>query len=109
MLPMKTLNWVGSSRKDLQDFPDSAQRSAGFQLRRVQDGRDPSDWKPMPTVGAGVREIRLQEEEGIFRVLYVTNIGDVVHVLHAFQKKTAKTSKTDIDLAQRRFRDISPH
>ncbi len=63
----------------------------------------------MPTIGAGVREIRLQEEEGIFRVLYVTNIGDVVHVLHAFQKKTEKTSKTDIDLAQRKFRDISPH
>jgi Phage-related protein len=106
---MTDLIWVGSSLKDLKDFPESARVNAGYQLRRVQNGLEPNDWKSMSTIGTGVREIRLSEEEGIFRVIYVTHIGDAIHVLHCFQKKSQKTPQSDIDLAKRRFRDISPH
>ncbi len=77
---------------------------AGYQLREVQKGHDPADWKPMKTVGPGVREIRIREAMGAFRVIYLVNVGDQVVVLHAFQKKTQQTAQKDIDLAASRLR-----
>jgi phage-related protein len=97
----------GSSLEDLRDFPLSARREAGYQLDRVQNGLDPEDWKPMSVVGAGVREIRIRDEDGAFRVLYVAKFAAAVHVLHCFQKKSEQTSKADIDLAAKRYREIS--
>ena len=102
---MRDLHFVGSTLDDLRAFPDSARREAGYQLYRVQVGLDPSDWKPLKTVGAGVREIRLHTA-GEFRVIYVASIGEVVYALHAFQKKTRKTPQVDIELARRRFRQL---
>lgn len=102
---MKTLKFVGSSLEDLRDFPAEARRQAGFELAAVQNGFDPSDWKPMNAVGAGAREIRIHVL-GEWRVLYVARFSDAVYVLHAFQKKTRKTRKEDIDLAKRRYRQI---
>ena len=77
-----------------------------MQLHKVQQGIEPSDWKPMTTVGQGVREIRIRDEAGAFRVLYVAKIEDAVYVLHAFQKKTQQTAKRDLDLAAARIRQI---
>lgn len=71
----------------------------------VQLGNDPDDWKPMKTVGWGVREIRTREESGAFRVIYLATLADRVLVLHAFQKKTQQTPRKDIDLAARRLRE----
>lgn len=104
---MKDLVFLGDSRDRLRDFPDDARRAAGFQLRRVQQGLEPFDWKPMPTIGPGVREIRVREGAGAFRVIYVTLVADAVHVLHAFQKKSQKTPKPDLDLAARRLRALT--
>jgi phage-related protein len=84
---MKSVQWIGSSRDDLSDFPIDARRDAGNRLFLVQAGLDPKDWKPMPTVGAGVNEIRVQAG-GQWRVLYVAKFADAVYVLHAFGKKT---------------------
>ena len=101
----KRLVWVGSSRTDLRAFPGPARRIAGFQLRRVQQGLDPNDWKPMPSVGPGVREIRIRT--GLeHRVFYVATFADSVYVLHAFEKRTSKTRKRDLDLAKTRFRGL---
>jgi phage-related protein len=72
----------------------------------LQNGRDPDDWKPMNTVGQGVKEIRVRDAVGIFRVVYVAKFADAVYVLHCFQKKTEKTSKSDLDLASTRYRDL---
>lgn len=80
---------------DLRDFPVSARREAGYQLDQVQHGGDPDDWKPVNTVGQGVREIRIREESGAFRVIYVAKFVNTVYVLHCFQKKTEQTSKAD--------------
>ena len=71
----------------------------------LQTGREPSDWKPMSEVGAGAREIRVRDEAGAFRVIYVAKFADAIYVLHAFQKKVQKTAQTDIDLAGRRYRE----
>lgn len=102
---MKALLFVGSSLGELRAFPVDARREAGHQLDQVQRGRDPDDWKPMKSVGKGVREIRLHVE-GEHRVLYVATLGDAVYVLHAFEKKTQKTPQRDIELARKRFRQL---
>lgn len=103
---MKTLIWMGGSREDLRRFPDDARRDAGYALGKVQRGEDPPDWKPMSTVGPGVREVRLHEDSGEFRVIYLATRPEGVYVLHCFQKKTQKTSQRDLALAMRRYRAI---
>ena len=103
---MKELVFLGDSLEQLRDFPETARKEAGVQLHKVQQGTEPSDWKPMTSVGQGVREIRIRDEAGAFRVLYVTKIEDAVYVLHIFQKKTQQTAKRDLDLAAARLRQI---
>jgi phage-related protein len=102
---MKPLYFVGSALEDLRAFPRAPRREAGYQLDRVQYGLEPSDWKSMSKVGSGVREIRIHHE-GQYWVIYVAKIGDAVYVLHAFQKKTQKTRKQDIEIARRRLKEI---
>jgi len=101
---MKPMRFVGSAKDDLSAFPKSARTRAGQDLFMVQVGRNPDDWKPMSTVGPGACEIRVRDEAGAFRVIYVARFADAVYVLHAFQKKTRKTSRADIDLAKQRYR-----
>ena len=102
---MKALKFVGDSLDNLTDFPLEARRAAGFELWQVQRGLTPSDFKPMPAVGAGAYEIRVRVL-GEWRVVYVAKFEDSVYVLHAFRKKTQKTRKEDIDLAARRYKQI---
>lgn len=102
----KGLVFRGSALNDLRAFPQAARREAGYQLDRVQGGEAPTDWKPMPTVGQGVQEIRVRDEAGAFRVIYVAKFAEAVFVLHCFQKKTQKTSKADLDLAGKRYSDL---
>jgi phage-related protein len=92
--------------EDLSRFPDAARRKAGFQLYQVQEGEDPDDWKPVASVGPGVREIRIREKDGAFRVIYVAAFKNAVYVLHCFLKKTQKTSCMDIELAKRRYKAL---
>lgn len=77
----------------------------GFELYAVQLGLEPSDWKPMPIVGSGVREIRIHIL-GEWRVIYVAKLHEVIYVLHSFQKKTRKTGNRDIELARQRYKQI---
>jgi phage-related protein len=105
-MPDKPLIWLGSSRRDLRAFPALARRLAGFQLRRVQQGLDPDDWKPMQTVGPGVREIRIAIA-GAHRVFYVTTRAEAIYVLHAFEKKTQKTSAHDLRIGRDRFHAVA--
>lgn len=104
-MKMKPLKFVGSSLDDLRNFPDEARRAAGFELHAVQSGFEPGDWKPMPIVGSGVREIRIHML-GEWRVIYIAKLQETVYVLHTFQKKTRKTGKRDIDLARQRYKQI---
>lgn len=106
MLPSKPVEFLGTSLDDLRAFPPSARREAGYQIDQVQNGLDPDDWKPMNTVGQGVREIRVRDSAGAFRVIYIAKSVDAVYVIHCFQKKTERTSKADIDLASKRYRDL---
>ncbi len=78
----------------------------GYQLDQIQHGHEPDDWKPMNTLGHGIKEIRVRDASGLFRVIYVAKFADSIYVLHCFQKKTQKTSKVDLDLAAQRYRNL---
>ena len=98
----KSIAWIESSLDDLRDFPRNARSRAGYQLQRVQEGLMPSDWKPMPSIGSGVLEIRIHTGRQ-HRVFYITKFEEVIYVLHAFEKKTHRTSKMDLDIARKRL------
>ncbi|MBK9594471.1 MAG: type II toxin-antitoxin system RelE/ParE family toxin [Rhodocyclales bacterium] len=102
----KPIEFLGDALDALRSFPEPARREAGFQLDKVQHGGEPDDWKPMRSIGQGVREIRIRDESGAFRVIYLAKLADAVYVLHCFQKKTEQTSDRDIELARKRFRDL---
>ncbi len=103
---MKPVTFLGDSLKRLREFPEDARQDTGYQLDRVQRGKQPDDFKPMPFIGKGVEEIRVRDETGAFRVVYTARLADAVYVLHAFQKKTQTTAKRDIDLAAERFKEL---
>jgi len=103
---MKPIVFLASSMGDLRNFPADARREAGHQLDRVQHGKEPDDWKPMPTIGPGVQEIRVRDETGAFRVIYLANRQAAVYVLRAFRKTTQKTAARDLALAALRLRQL---
>ncbi len=104
---MKRVRFVGSAKSDLSAFPGPVRARAGQELFLVQVGRMPDDCKPMPTIGPGAAEIRIRDASGAFRVVYVARFKDAVYVLHAFQKKSQKTSREDIALARQRYKVAS--
>jgi len=103
----REIRWVGSSYTDLLAFPKEVRRQAGFQLEKIQAGLDPSDWKPFSVVGPGTRELRIRDETGAYRVMYVARFDEAVYVLHCFQKKSQETSMQDRDIARARYRALA--
>jgi phage-related protein len=103
---MKQIEFIGDSLDALRSFPIAARQDTGYQLDKVQRGLEPDDWKPMKSIGSGVKEIRVTDEEGQFRVIYIAKLANAVYVLHCFKKKTQKTSLKDIELARSRYKDL---
>lgn len=103
----KEIRWIGSAYGDLLGFPEEARRQAGFQLGKVQAGLDPDDWKPLGEIGAGVREMRIRDHAGAFRVLYVAKFDEAVYVLHCFHKKAQQTSRRDKEIGEVRYRAVA--
>lgn len=103
---MKLLRFLGDSLKSLREFPEDARHDAGYQLDKVQRGEQPDDFKPMPSIGKGVEELRVWDDSGTYRVIYTARLADAVYVLHAFQKKTQATAKRDVELARKRYTDL---
>ncbi len=102
---MKPLHFLGSSLRDLKKFPMEVQQETGFELRNIQKGQPPSDWKPMSIIGPGAMELRIHIG-GEYRVIYVAKFAEAVYVLHIFTKKTQKTVKQDLELAKRRYNQL---
>ncbi len=101
----KAVVWLGSSLDDLRAFPEDGRRSAGHEIHLVQMGLEPSDWKPMSSVGPGVMELRIHSQLE-HRVFYLAKFAEAIFVIHAFQKKTRKTAKREIDVAKQRFAEL---
>lgn len=104
IIKRKPIDWVGDSRDAIRGFPAIAKQRTGRELARVQEGLEPTDSKPMPSIGLGISEIRVREDSGAFRVIYVAKFAEAIYVIHAFQKKAQKTPKAEIELARRRYR-----
>jgi len=103
---MKPVHFVGTARDDLRELPEPVQESAGFQLFKIQQGKEADDWKPMPTVGSGVQEIRIRDESGAYRIFYVAKFEEAVYVLHVFEKRSQKTAMADLELGKSRYADL---
>ena len=104
---MKDVIWLGTSKSDWNAFPAQIQDDAGYQLHLLQLGKEPFDSKPMTIIGVGVRELRIRDGSGAFRVIYLATLPKGIYVLHAFQKKSQTTSLRDVRLAQERFKLIT--
>lgn len=103
----KEIVFLGSSLKNLKEFSQGAKTDAGFELDKVQQGLEPSDFKTIPRVGKGTMELRVWDEDGTYRVLYVAKLQDAVYVLHCFKKTTQEISDADIDIAKKRYKTIA--
>jgi phage-related protein len=103
---MKPISFLGNALESLREFPEDARQDAGYQLDQVQRGKQPIDFKPMPSVGKGVEELRVWDDSGTYRVIYLARLKEAVYVLHAFQKKTRATSKQDIEVAKSRYAEL---
>ena len=97
---MNPVRFVGDTLQAIRNLPVAAKNKAGYQLERVQRGLDPQDWKPIRSIGAGVRKFRGRDESGAFRVIYLATLPEAIYVLHVFQKETQQTARGDIELAR---------
>ena len=102
----KEICWVGSSYQDLLDFPVKPLKAVGYQLEKVQAGLEPDNWKPFDDVGVGTKEIRIRDNAGIYRVMYIAKFEEAVYFLHCFHKKTEATTKHDKEIAAIRYREV---
>jgi phage-related protein len=102
----KPVEFHGTTLEDMRKFPDEARKEMGHQIQQVQHGYNPNSYRDMNIVGPGAREIKIQSEDGIFRTIYVAKFDEAIHILHAFQKKTQQTAKSDIDLAKKRYKEL---
>ena len=90
---MKPVHFLGNALACLREFPDAARQNASYHLDRLQHGLQPSDSKPMSTIGRGVEEIRIRDTTGSYRVIYIARRADAVYVLHAFHEEKPGDSK----------------
>jgi phage-related protein len=98
----KPVAWLGSTLADVRAFPKQARERLGYALDRVQRGMEPPDGRPMPSIGVGVHELRVRIGRQ-FRLIYIATYAEAVYVLHAFEKKSQKTSRRDLELARKRL------
>ncbi len=102
---IKPLIFVGTTQNDIRGFGKKASIAIGTELLAVQIGGEPTDWKPMKTIGAGVKEIRTHEGNE-YRTIYIARFSEAIYVLHSFAKKTRTTSNKDIQLAKDRLKYV---
>jgi phage-related protein len=98
--------WEGDSRETLISFPEGVKQNLGFQLWQLQQGERPSDYRPVTSIGAGVFELRDQDERAWYRVVYLSRINDVIYVLHCFEKKSREMPKKDFEKARQRLKTV---
>lgn len=103
---LATIAWEGDSKEVISSFPDSAKANLGFDLRLLQQGEQPTNYRPMGSVGPGVFELRDQDERAWYRVIYLSRVRDVIHVLHCFEKKSRETPTKELELARQRLKAV---
>jgi phage-related protein len=103
---MKPVHFVGRSREDLRELPETVQETGGFQLFKIQQGKEPDDWKAMPAVGPGVHELWVRDDSGTYRVFDLAKFKEAVYVLHVVEKRSQKTARPDLELGKSRYAEL---
>jgi phage-related protein len=98
--------WEGDSKEVISSFPEVAKQNLGFQLRLLQQGQQPTDYRPMSSIGPGVFELRDQDERAWYRLIYLSRVRDVIHVLHCFEKRSRETPLKEINTARQRLKAV---
>ena len=98
--------WEGDSKEVISSFPEAAKQNLGFQLRLLQKGQPPTDYRAMSSVGRGVFELRDQDERAWYRLIYLSRVRDVIHVLHCFEKRSRETPLKEINTARQRLKAV---
>lgn len=98
--------WEGDSREVLCGFPQKVRQNFGFELWRLQQGERPMDYRPLPSIGTGVFELRDQDERSWYRLVYLARVDDVIYVLHCFEKKSREMPGKDFEKAKRRWKAV---
>ena len=109
---LRPLEWVGSSKRDLKEFPDRVQDRFGYALYQAQIGLKHRDAKPLVGLGPGVLEVVADFDGNTFRAVYTVRFHNAVYVLHAFQKKSKRgisTPKPEIEVVRRRLTAAELH
>jgi len=104
--PYATVVWEGDSREVLRAFPEEVRDNLGFQLWQLQQGERPGDYRPLPSIGTGVFELRDQDERAWYRVVYLSRINDVIYVLHCFEKKGREMPRKEFEKAKQRLKAV---
>jgi len=101
------IRWEGDSKEVLSGFPKDVKLSLGYSLRRLQFGEFPAcETRSMASIGKGVWELKESDERAWYRVVYLTKIDGVIHVLHCFEKESRRTDKRDIASARARMKQV---
>lgn len=106
---MKKLKWIGSSKKDLLEFPEEVRREIGYALYMAQKGETYESTKLFKGHGSGVYEIVSDFDKNAYRAIYIVNLSDEIYVLHVFQKKSKKgikTPKEEIIVIKERLKNL---
>jgi phage-related protein len=98
--------WEADSKEVISSFPDEAKNNLGFDLRLLQQGQQPTDYRAMSSIGPGVFELRDQDERAWYRVIYLSRVRDVIHVLHCFEKRSRQTPLKEINVARQRLKAV---
>ena len=99
--------WEGDSKDVLRTFPEGVIQNFGFELWQLQQGMRPRNYRPLPSVGSGVFELRDQDERGWYRVVYLSRIDDVIYVLHCFEKRSREMPARDFQKSKRRLSAVN--
>ncbi len=98
--------WEGDALEVLRAFPSTMKRNFGREIQRLQEGEKPLDSRPMKSIGQGVFELRQSDDDGWYRLVYFKKIAGRLFMLHCFVKKSAKTSRKDLNIAKNRLKQV---
>jgi phage-related protein len=105
--PHAAISWEGDSRKILRGWPKLIREDFGIALGEMQEGRTAAlSVRPMPSISAGVFELKDSDESKWYRMVYLARVKDIIYVLHCFTKNTAKTEKKDLATAEQRLKQV---
>ncbi len=106
--PVNKVIWNKRSLQVVRTFPESVRKDVGYLIYKLQIGESvlmPHS-RVMPSVGPGCYELRVNGEDGTYRVFYFIKIKDQILIFHAFQKKTEQTSRRDLSVGKKNLKEM---